>query len=96
MRRPPIPSPFCLLFRQLEGAPSRLLTTACGREQPAAVRTCLVVVQGPSTEPLPTQPRIVVHTLSTCVLLLRLLMGGKDVGGPGDLSSALGQGSRQA
>lgn len=96
MRRPPVPSPFCLVFRQLEGAPSGLLTRACGQEQPAAVRTCLVVVQGPGTEPLPTQPRIVVHALGTCVLLLHLLMGGKEVGGPGDLGSAHGQGSRQA
>lgn len=48
--------------------------------------TCLVVVQGPGTQPLATQLRVAVHVLSTSVLRLHLPTDGKEgcgLGGPG-------------
>lgn len=40
--------------------------------------TCLVVIQGPGTEPFPTQPRVVVNGLRAGILLLHLPMDGKE------------------
>ena len=40
--------------------------------------TCLVVIQGPGTEPFPTQPRVVVNALRAGILLLHLPTDGKE------------------
>lgn len=89
------PHPPAFFSDSLREPQSRLLTVACGLGQPAAVHTCLVVIQGPGTEPLPTQPWVAVHALSTPILRLHLLMCGKEVGGPVDLGSVHSQGSCQ-